>query len=318
MKTQNIQDRITISRLTPKFALELAPVFRSNSEDTSVLEVGLIYKILESIKLLPHATKLIAYHTEDKVAAGFITLEKNTETLFSIKDVFVDPRYRKMGIASRLLDYVITLATEKGAKKLNLNVDPSKTYAIKLYNELGFREIGYTRLVLGFLSDYSPFKVIRRTILGQRLLRRAGNAKKSKLVELSKSRQNGEKLFDIYQDCVGKDWLDFFEINSKNFRNGSRHVWHPNFFKDSLIGDSDDNFAFIFNQPYPPKDTVELYVGANVAVLPLLEDLLEILSNRGTGLTHIWLFGKTDDIPKDWLKEKEMMTFSFAGMGKIL
>ena len=186
MKTQNVQDKITLLRLTSKFASELKPVFRSNLEDTSVLRVGLTYRILETIRLLPHATKLVAYHADDKVAVGYITLEQNTKTLFSIKDVLVDPRYRRMGIASRLLEYVITLAKEKGAKKLNLNVDPSKTNVIEFYDALGFREIGYTRLIQGFLSDCSLSKVIRRIIFGQIIPKSVENAQGRKFARLSK------------------------------------------------------------------------------------------------------------------------------------
>jgi ribosomal protein S18 acetylase RimI-like enzyme len=318
MKSQNVQDKIILRKLNSKLASELKPVFRSNSEDTSVLNVGLMYKILESIRLLPHSTRLVAYHTEDRVAVGFITLEKNSKTLFSIKDVFVDPRYRRMGIASHLLDRALTIAKQKGAKKLNLNVDPSKNSVIRLYSDLGFREIGYASLFQGFFSSYSPIKVLKRTVLGQRTSKKATVGQKNRLTKLSVSDQNRAKLFDIFQNNVGKDWLDFFEINSKNFTRGSSHVWHPNMFKDSLIRASGDSFAFIFHQPYPPKDTIELYRGADVPVVPLLEDLIHILPSRGTGLTQIWLYGKTDDVPADWLKDRAFMAFSFLGMGKNL
>lgn len=317
MKPQNVQDKITLLKLNSKFASELKLVFRSNSEDTSVLNVGLIFRVFESIRLLPHATKLVAYHTEDRVAVGFITLEKNSAALFSIKDVFVDPRYRRMGIASHLLDRAIKLAKEKGAKKLNLIVDPSKNNVIKLYSEYGFEEIGYARLIQGFFSAYSPVKALKRTVLGQRIPQKATNDQKNRLIKLSVSSQNRAKLFDIFQNNMSKDWLDFFEITSENFNRGSRHVWHPNFFKDTLITGSGDSFALIFHQPYPPKDTIELYRG-NVPMVPLLEDLLEVLPSRGTGLTQIWLFGKTDDVPADWLKDRALLTFSFLGMGKTL
>jgi len=318
-KSQIIQDKVIIKRLTRKFASDLIPLFKSNSEDTSVLYQGLIYDILKSVRLLPHATKLVAYHVEEKTAIGFITLEENTKTLLSIKDVFVDPRYRKMGIASGLLDYAITLAKEKGGKKLNLNVESTKTNVIELYKKLGFREIGHTLLVQGFLSGFSRSKVIKRAIFGRRLSRTDALEKKSLFFETRmNSKRNRESFFDIYQRCMTKDWLDFFEINSNNVVYGSRHVWQPPLFKDALISNSKDSFVLVFNQPYPPRPCtiVELYRDPDVAILPVLEDLLVTLSDRGTGFTQLWLFGQTDDIPSKWFEEKAMVTFSFISMGK--
>jgi GNAT superfamily N-acetyltransferase len=319
-KSQIIQDKVIITRLTRKFASDLIPLFKLNSEDASVLYQGLIYDILRSVRLLPHATKLVAYHVEEKTAIGFITLEENTKTLFSIKDVFVDPRYRKMGIASGLLDYAITLAKEKGAKKLNLNVDPTKTNVIELYKKLGFREIGHTLLVQGPLSGFSRLKVIKRAFLGQRRSRTDELGKKRLFFETRmNSKRNRESFFDIYQRCMTKDWLDFFEINSNNVVYGSRHVWQPPFFKDALISDSKDSFVLVFNQQYPPRPCIilELYRNLDVAILPVLEDLLVTLSDRGTGFTQLWLFGNTDDIPSEWFEEKKMMAFNFLCMGKI-
>ena len=310
------ENKVIITGLTSQFASELKPLFSSNSEDTSVLNQGLIYSILQSVRLFPHSTKLVAYHVEEKVAIGFITLEENTKTLFSIKDVFVHPKYRKMGIGSRLLDKAIALAKQKGALKLNLNVDPSKTNTIELYKKLGFREIGHTLLVQGFLPGFSKSKVIKRVIF-RRIS--SGMSSFGKMGLLFEAQMNSvsirESVFNIYQRCMTKDWLYFFEINSNNLKYGSRHVWQSRFFKNALISNSKDSFALVFNQLFPLKDTVELYRNPDADILPVLEDLLVTLSSRGTGFTQLWLFGQTDDTLIKWFERKGMMTFNFECMG---
>ena len=314
---QIVQDEVIITHFKNQFASELKLLFSSNSEDTSVLNHGLIYNILQSVRLLPHATKFVAYHVEEKIAIGFITLEENTKTIFSIKDVFVHPKYRKMGIGSRLLDKAITLAKQKGALKLNLSVYPTKTNTVELYKKLGFKEIGHTLLMQGYLPRFSKSKVIKRVIFRRRSSGTGPFGKKSLLFEAQmNSMRVRESVFDIYQRCMTKDWLNFFEINSNNLKYGSRHVWQPRFFKNALISNLEDSFSLIFNQPFPLKDTVELYKNPDVAILPLLEDLLVTLSSRGTGFTQLWLFGQTDDIPIKWFEEKGMMTFNFLCMGK--
>ncbi len=323
MNAQNIQivqGKVIIKQLTQQFASDLFSLLNSTpGEDASVLYQGPIHVILRSVGLLPHASKFVAYHIEDKIAIGFITLEENTKTNFTIKDVFVNPRYRNMGIASGLLNYVITLAKEKGVRKINLNVDPTHTNAIALYKKIGFREIGRTLLMQGALSGFSPSKVIKRVIMSQSYSRTLASGKESLLVKLqTNSKINRKILLDIYQRSVNQDWLDFFEINSNNLMNGSRHVWQPPLFKSALISDSEDSFALSFSQLFPFKDIVEFYRDPDAAILPVLEDLLMIIGSRGAGFAQFWLFGQTDDIPSKWFEKRKLMTFPFVGMGKTL
>jgi len=108
MTKQNTQQSINIKELTPQFSKDLRK--HSYFTGAEILNQGLIHNALQSVNFLPHMTRLVAYDTEKKKAVGFICLEENTKTLYSIKYVFVDPEYRKAGIATRLLKNSLALA----------------------------------------------------------------------------------------------------------------------------------------------------------------------------------------------------------------
>lgn len=313
---QDVQDSISIKPFKKEFTSELRSLFLSNSEDTNILNCGLIYDALQSARLLPPITRLVAYHEHDRIPIGFVALEETTKTLFSLQFLFVNPKYRKMSIGTRLLEAAIAAAKEKGASKINLAVYPTKISTIELYKRYGFKEIGKTLFVQGFLPGFSTTNVIKRVIL-----RRNGLKIEPLKNKLSKSSMDSftekQEIFEIFKSCMNQDWLTFFDINPGNLKYGSRNIWLPHFV-EALVSNDKDSFALLFNQPFPPRDIVELYIKPGIPVQPLLEDLLTILSNRGIGLTKLWLFGVTDDLPNELLKKKQMITFNFLCMGKSL
>jgi GNAT superfamily N-acetyltransferase len=74
--------------------------------------MGYFIIFFNPVKLLPQATRLIAYDAEERKL--LVHLHRgDTSTLYSIKYVFVDPEYRKLGIASRLLINAFAIAKEK-------------------------------------------------------------------------------------------------------------------------------------------------------------------------------------------------------------
>ena len=320
MKEQNypfFHEKVSITQLRSEFVVDLMNDYTLAS--SGVLKHGLSVRILQATKLAPQATKLIAYHNEEKRTIGFLSLEENTNWLYSIKYVFVDPNYRKMGLATRLLKYAMILAKEKGAKKVNLNVYLTDTKTINLYKKLGFIIFGTTLLGQGHLPGFAPFRLIKQTTAGVAYLSKLTTIKQGKLFKLkTNSRKNREMLFDIYQRCIDKKWIDFYEINSNNLQNGSRHVWRPPFFKDVLINDSTNAFALIFSSPFLQKATVELYSTSDEVSLSILENLLKILTNRGISFTQITLFNIHKNVTLNWFQEKAMRTFQFASMGKTL
>jgi ribosomal protein S18 acetylase RimI-like enzyme len=316
-----LNEKVIIIELTREFTTDLMKYsyFASARQRGDVLNHGLRYEMLKAVKLIPRATRLVAYHTEEKTAIGFLYLEENTDWLYTIEYIFSDPRYRKMGLATRLLSFAMMLAKEKGAKKVNLNVAADSTKAIDLYNKLGFKEIGRTLLVQGYLSGSAPSRLIKRAIMGQGCLTKLALERKGQLSELQTNSIKGrETLFKIYRCCIDQAWMNFFEINSSNLINGSRHVWQPPFFKDVIINDLANSFAIIFNRPFSSMATVELYGASDAVILSVFEDLLKLLSNRGVSLTQITLFNPSTYALSSLLKGKKMMTFEFVSMGKNL
>lgn len=83
--------------------------------------------------------------------------EDNTETLVAylclwllkdeahITNIAVHPRYRRRGLARRLLDFAEELAKRKGARDLTLEVRRSNLAAVEMYRQKGFQLSGIRR-----------------------------------------------------------------------------------------------------------------------------------------------------------------------------
>jgi len=66
--------------------------------------------------------------------------------------IYVDPRYKRLGIASALLDEVISLATEAGYKTMVAGIDDSNEGSVALHKKKGFNHVG-TLSNVGFKFD---------------------------------------------------------------------------------------------------------------------------------------------------------------------
>lgn len=62
-----------------------------------------------------------------------------------INNIAVHPRFRRQGIATRLLNAAFDLARKRGARRALLEVRASNTTAQALYQRLGFRVVGRRR-----------------------------------------------------------------------------------------------------------------------------------------------------------------------------
>lgn len=56
-----------------------------------------------------------------------------------VEDVFVQKSYRKLGIGSRMIDYLTNIAQEKGYKRLQLVADKKNTKALHFYMKKGWK-----------------------------------------------------------------------------------------------------------------------------------------------------------------------------------
>lgn len=98
-----------------------------------------LFKINEMLE--DDISKVIVYEKDDKVI-GFITATALYETC-DILSIVVDPIYRKKGIGTNLIGYLISDLGES-LKLLTLEVATKNKEALALYDKFGF-EVVHTR-----------------------------------------------------------------------------------------------------------------------------------------------------------------------------
>jgi GNAT superfamily N-acetyltransferase len=77
---------------------------------------------------------------------GFITVtiqpaSLRLSTAWMIRDLYVDPAYRRRGVARALLTHVITAARSAGALRVSLQTETDNAAALALYASLGFERV---------------------------------------------------------------------------------------------------------------------------------------------------------------------------------
>ena len=79
----------------------------------------------------------------DGVAAGICLIAICPASLslgefWMVRDIFVDPRWRRTGVARALLDAVRAAAQHRGALRLTLQTEDDNVTALRLYERYGF------------------------------------------------------------------------------------------------------------------------------------------------------------------------------------
>ena len=95
-----------------------------------------VYSINEMLQ--DGISKVYVYEKED-ILAGFIIATDLTETC-DILSLIVDPEYRNMGIATNLIDYLIS-ELDEDLKLITLEVSTKNIPALKLYEKFGFEVV---------------------------------------------------------------------------------------------------------------------------------------------------------------------------------
>lgn len=88
---------------------------------------------------------VVVYDNETPIACG--SFKKFDEQAAEIKRVFVNPQYRRQGLAQKCMDMLQTAAKQQGYTALVLETGKELPGAIKLYADLGF----YT------IPNYGPY-----------------------------------------------------------------------------------------------------------------------------------------------------------------
>ena len=105
----------------------------------------------------PWSRQMLAEELDNQCAAFLVALEPETEKVIGyagllvaadegyITNVAVDPSRRRQGVAAQLLQVFDNFARGNQLAFLTLEVRPSNTAAIALYQGFGFREVGRRR-----------------------------------------------------------------------------------------------------------------------------------------------------------------------------
>ena len=87
----------------------------------------------------PYAIWLVA--AEGDTLAGYLGVQFGPDG-GDIMTIATDPGFRGHGVAKRLIAAMVEQLREKGLGWLTLEVRPSNTAAVHLYEAMGFREVG--------------------------------------------------------------------------------------------------------------------------------------------------------------------------------
>ena len=94
----------------------------------------------------------------DGVAAGICLIAICPASLtlgefWMVRDLFVDPQWRRAGVARALLDAVRVAAQERGALRLTVQTETDNVSALRLYEQYGFGPVtGLRHLMLALPS----------------------------------------------------------------------------------------------------------------------------------------------------------------------
>ena len=87
----------------------------------------------------PLSTWIVA--CDGEVVAGYVGSQSVMDEA-DMMNIAVSPTYRRMGVATKLMDALQTQLLKRGVGKLSLEVRKSNTAAISLYLQNGFHQVG--------------------------------------------------------------------------------------------------------------------------------------------------------------------------------
>ena len=129
---------------------ECSPIVREMQKsdlDAVLLIEGASYDFPWSLGILKDCLK-IGYHCRvvelDGVVIGYGILSIAAEESHLL-NICIDSRFRGRGFARFLLDHLIDVAKESGARSIFLEVRPTNQAARRLYRRRGFGEVGIRR-----------------------------------------------------------------------------------------------------------------------------------------------------------------------------
>lgn len=265
-----------------------------------VLNQSIVNRFYGMTGLAPKTIGLVVYHVQENWALGYLSLIKYTSSVYGVKFVFVAPDYRKMGLASGLLDYALSYAKQRGARKVFLNPDSKDDVLLNFYLKRGFRSIVNSLVLWG---GQSPENM---------QYKQKGNI----VSATARPENNIDRIFSIYKEYMGTNWIDFFELNRHNILNGFSQEFKNFFSKDAFIISSTNCIALIFKRPFSRVGSVELYVSSTSVISHLLNELAILLSKKGIVWSKITIFNVNGTDTFNLLNEMEFHPFQARILGR--
>lgn len=135
---------LTQSMMTPKFLADINHLLPQLSASASPCTQEWIEYLFDS------GTRIFVAIDDERIV-GTVLLAPMVILVGQkdwIEDVIVDNDYRRMGIASRLMDMAEQVSRERGAKSINLTSNPDRGGARKMYGDRGYqlRDTGVFRM----------------------------------------------------------------------------------------------------------------------------------------------------------------------------
>ena len=104
----------------------------------------------------------------DRRPVGRLYVDRGEEDI-RITDIALLPEFRCRGIGRRLLAYLVERAGASGMGEAYLEVRPSNTGAIRLYQSLGFEQVGIRRGYYQAVGGREDAAVLKLPLRGRRL-----------------------------------------------------------------------------------------------------------------------------------------------------
>jgi len=120
------------------------------------------YQTKQAVKEQVASGVLYFLMEEDHAFIGYIAVQPRGEELFLSK-IYVRSSRRARGYGKKAVQFVETLARERGLRKIVLTVNKNNTVAIKAYDKIGFRKVGSLVQDIGggfVMDDYALEKTV--------------------------------------------------------------------------------------------------------------------------------------------------------------
>ncbi len=97
----------------------------------------------------------------DGVTVGYLVYGSIWSRHWHIEDVYIKPKYRRLGLGSALMERLIVLAKKNGIRKLVGEEDVGNRIAYKYNIKHGFKKAGYVKRLWGNTDAFVFIKDLR-------------------------------------------------------------------------------------------------------------------------------------------------------------